>query len=155
MKHTGLLYTYLVEGLKNTSGSKAFRTLQWGFTHWSAGRLDHLEINYKNPVYCHVRWEMTPSMKPGVYHVYILLAHDGDYVSIPVATCECAAGWADNCALAHHLFWYDCSSDCQPFALMCQPFALMCLLLWHCVQITSKLIWPILPQLNLKKMHFL
>lgn len=44
----------------------AFRALQRGFNHWSSGRLDHLEVQYKHPVYCHVRCQMTPSMKPGL-----------------------------------------------------------------------------------------
>ena len=34
---------------------------------------------------------MTPSMKYGVYHVYILSAVEGEVCSIKKATCECAA----------------------------------------------------------------
>ena len=82
----GLLYTYLAEGTGNQSaGHGAFRALQ-------RGRLNHLEVNYKHPLFCHVRCSMTPSMKPGVYHVYILLAVEGELCTIKKATCECAAG---------------------------------------------------------------
>ena len=69
----GLLYTYLSEGVGNTSGKGVFRAVQQGFVHWSSGCLDHLEVNTKNPNYCHVRCQMTPSMKAGLYHVTLLL----------------------------------------------------------------------------------
>ncbi len=88
----GLLYTYLAEGTGNTTGKGAFRALQRGYTHWSSGRLDQLEVNCNHPMYCHVRCKMTPSMKAGLYHVYILLGCNGEFASIDVATCECAAG---------------------------------------------------------------
>ncbi len=89
----GLLYTYLAEGSGNTSGKGAFRALQRGFVHWSSGRLNHLEVNNKNPEFCHMRCHTTPSMKPGIYQVYILLRCNGEYAtSIECATCQCAAG---------------------------------------------------------------
>jgi len=49
----------------------ALQALQRGFNHRSLGRLDHLEVQYKHSVYCHVRCQMIPSMKPGLYHVYL------------------------------------------------------------------------------------
>lgn len=88
----GVLYTYLAEGVGNTNGKGAFRALQRGFIHWSSGRIDHLEVNYKHPTFCHVKCQTTPSMKPGIYQVYILLDSSGDFASISVATCQCAAG---------------------------------------------------------------
>ena len=91
--HLGLLYTYLAEGTGNSSDKGgAFRALQRGFVHWSSGRLQHLEVNYKNPLYCHVRCQMTPSMKLGQYSVYVLLSRDGPFASIQCASCQCAAG---------------------------------------------------------------
>lgn len=92
MLFPGLLYNYLAEGVGNTTGRGAFRALQRGFAHWSSGRLDHLEVNYKHPKFCHVRCQMTPSMKPGLYRVYLLLGRDGDFAVIQVAKCQCAAG---------------------------------------------------------------
>lgn len=90
----GLLYTYLAEGTGNQStGHGAFRALQRGYNHWASGRLSHLEVNCKHPLFCHVRCSMTPSMKSGVYHVYVLLAIEGEVCSIKKATCECAAGY--------------------------------------------------------------
>ena len=91
---TGLLYTYLAEGTENQStGHGAFRALQHGYKHWASGRLSHLEVNCKHSLFYHIRCSMTPSMKSGVYHVYILLAVEGEVCSIKKATCECAAGY--------------------------------------------------------------
>ena len=89
--NTGLLYTYLA-GESCNEGRSTFRALTRGYTHWASGRLDHLEINSQHPQYCHVRSIMKPSMKPGNYHVYLLLGCDGELAHIHAATCECAAG---------------------------------------------------------------
>lgn len=88
----GLLYTYLADCVGKSGRGEAFRALQRGFVHWSSGRLSKLEINFLNPDFCHVRCKMTPSMKQGVYTVYVLLGHEGEFATICVATCECAAG---------------------------------------------------------------
>lgn len=92
----GLLYTYLADcaGKRGTEG--AFRALQRGFAHWSSGRLSKMEVNLQHPHFCHVRCQMTPSMKQGLYHVYILLGRKGETATIEVATCECAAGYVLN-----------------------------------------------------------
>ena len=39
---------------------------------------------------------MTPTMKQGLYNVYLLLGSEEDLVTIRVATCECAAGYVCN-----------------------------------------------------------
>ena len=88
----GVLYTYLAEGVGNSLQQGAFRALKRGYILWSSGRLDCIEINSHHPIYCHVRCKATPSMKAGVYHVYVLLKHEGNLASISRATCECAAG---------------------------------------------------------------
>lgn len=88
----GLLYTYLATGCERKEKKGAFRALQRGYIHWASGRLDSLEINYRHPDYCHVRCKMTPSMKTGIYHVYLLLGKEGTFATISKATCECAAG---------------------------------------------------------------
>lgn len=67
-----LLYTYLAAGSGRKEDHGAFRALQRGYTYWASGRLDRLEVNYRHPQYCHVRCCMTPSMKAGLYHVYLL-----------------------------------------------------------------------------------
>ena len=36
---------------------------------------------------------MTPSMKQGIYDVYILLGNDSGLATIKAASCECAAGY--------------------------------------------------------------
>ena len=46
----------------------------------------------KHPHFCHVHCNMTPSMKAGVYHVYLLLGKQDQLATIDKATCECAAG---------------------------------------------------------------
>ncbi len=65
---------YLPGGLFGKSGrGGAFRSLQRGFAHWSSGRLAKLEVNNLHPHFSHIRCQMTPSMRKGLYRVYILL----------------------------------------------------------------------------------
>ena len=90
----GVVYAYLAEGVgQSIAAEGAFKASSRGFTHWASGRLDKLEVNTNHRKYCHVRSIMKPSMKQGVYHVYILLElTEENMASIRVATCECAAG---------------------------------------------------------------
>ena len=55
------------------------------------GRQDGWTI-YRHPEYCHVKCSMTPSMKDGLYRVYILLGKQEGFATIVKATCECP-GW--------------------------------------------------------------
>ena len=83
--YEGLLYTYLADCAGKSGKEGAFRALQRGFAHWSSGGLAKLEINLQHPQFCHVRCQMTPSMKQGLYHVYILLGRErGVALSPPV-----------------------------------------------------------------------
>ena len=87
----------MAKGTGNESaGHGAFRALQRGFNHWTSGRLKHLEVNCKHPLFCHVWCSMIPSMKDGIYHIYVLLAVEGEVCNIKKATCECAAGYDCN-----------------------------------------------------------
>lgn len=70
----------------------AFRALTRGYIHWTSGRLEEIQINTNHPQFCHVRCKMKPSMKVGIYNVYILLEREGELASIREATCGCAAG---------------------------------------------------------------
>ena len=90
--YVGLLYTYLADCAGKRGKEGAFRALQRGFAHWSSGRLAKLEINLRHPQFCLVQCQMTPSMKQGLYHVYIILGREREVANILVATCECAAG---------------------------------------------------------------
>ena len=54
--------------------------------------MSQLEVNSRHPKFCHVRCKMMPSMKPGVYTVYLLLGKEGEMATVQKATCECAAG---------------------------------------------------------------
>ena len=90
----GTLYNYLAEGVGFSSEEGAFqefRALSRGYTHWASGRIDSIEVNLRNPNYCHVQCTMRPSMKRGLYQVYLLLSTSAK-PDILVATCECAAG---------------------------------------------------------------
>ena len=89
----GTLYAYLAEGVGHSKGEGAFQALSRGYTHWASGRLEELEMNTQNTSFCYVRCLMKPSMKTGKYTVYILLGRDGDFATIALATCECAAGY--------------------------------------------------------------
>ena len=87
------MYSYLAEGVGHSDGSGAFRSLKQGFKHWASGRLSYLEINVQHPLFCHVRSKMSPSMKQGMYTVYLLLSNEsGLAAAVIAASCECAAG---------------------------------------------------------------
>ena len=93
--YIGTVYAYLAEGIGRdlTEQGSTFRALTRGYIHWASGRMDQMEINTRHPEFCHVKCCMNPSMKPGVYHVYILLRRDGEVGNVCTATCECAAGY--------------------------------------------------------------
>ena len=74
----------------------AFRALTCGYTHWASGRLKEMEVNISHPSYCHVRCVMNPSMRQGVYNVYMLLGRE-ELATICSATCECTAGYVHTC----------------------------------------------------------
>ena len=93
--HIGLVYTYLAGHVGHTSGLGAFRALTRGYTHWASGRLQEMEVNITHPAYCHVRCVMKPSMKEGLYHVYLLLGKEQELATICAATCDCTAGYVN------------------------------------------------------------
>ena len=82
------MYTYLAGHMGRVGEQGAFQALTRGYSHWASGLLQQLEVNTN----CHVRVAMKPSMKDGLYRVYILLGRDGDLATICCATCECVAG---------------------------------------------------------------
>ena len=88
----GLVYTYLAGHVGCVGDEGAFRALSRGYTHWASGRLEEIQVNTNHPQYCHVRCKIKPSMKVGIYNVYILLGREGEVASICTATCGCAAG---------------------------------------------------------------
>ncbi len=89
----GLLYAYLAGHVGLIGDQGAFRALSRGYTHWASGRVDELQVNTNNPLCCHVKCKMKPSMKTGVYNTYILLGRKEEVTSVRLATCECAAGY--------------------------------------------------------------
>ena len=58
----GLVYTYLAGHVGRMGEQGAFRALTRGYTHWTSGLLQQLEVNTNNPNFCHVRVAMKPSM---------------------------------------------------------------------------------------------
>lgn len=89
----GTVYTYLARQTCQDSGLGTFRALTRGYTHWASGRISTISINVQHPTNCHVQSVMKPSMKPGTYHVWLMLQRcDMGYASVLRATCECAAG---------------------------------------------------------------
>ena len=91
--NAGLVYIYLAGHIGQSGDEGVFRALTRGYTHWASGRLDQLMVNTNNPKYCHVRASMKPSMKTGLYHVYLLLqVYEKGLASIVSATCGCVAG---------------------------------------------------------------
>ena len=48
----------------------------------------NLEIDVQHPSFCHVRCELTPFSKTGLYRVTMLFSHDGDLAAIVSATQE-------------------------------------------------------------------
>ena len=91
--NAGLLYIYLAERMENSQQSGTFRALKRGYILWCSGCLDSIEFNCNNPTYCRIRCKATPSMRSGIYNVYILLKREGRLAdTISRATCQCAAG---------------------------------------------------------------
>lgn len=90
------MYVYLAiySGAGRDVGKQegTFRALTRGYTHWASGRISQIDVNLENPMYCHVRSTMTPSMKQGNYHVWLLLERNEDFATVLSATCECVAG---------------------------------------------------------------
>jgi len=86
---SGTLYKYLSCG---ENQSKTFRALFKGYNQWASGRIERININTSNPLYCFVRCAVIPSMKDGTYKTTLLLrkAPTG-YGTVQTATCECAA----------------------------------------------------------------
>ena len=77
----GVLYTYLAESARvlGTQCNKVLFMLLSEAT--SCGHQDVLipsKLNTHHPIYCHVKCKVTPSMKAGVYHVYVLLKWEGN-----------------------------------------------------------------------------
>ena len=116
----GTLYSYLAEGVGHSKGEGAFRALSRGYTQWASGRMEQLEVNTQNPSFCHVRCHMKPSMKPGKYKVHILLGRDGDFATIAMATCECAARYV---ALKNKCISMYASTYLYPFLWLCRKSA--------------------------------
>jgi len=48
---------------------------------WASGQMEKLEVNYRNPTFCHIRCTMNPSMKNGFYTVYVLLEKSSQYTT--------------------------------------------------------------------------
>lgn len=69
----GIRYTYLACGVGRSEVQGAFRALTRGYNHWASGRLDQLQVDTMHPEYCHDCGTCTPSIKPGIYRVYLLL----------------------------------------------------------------------------------
>ena len=91
--HLGLVYTYLAGHVGHHINSEgAFRALKRGYVHWASGRVEKIDLNTNHPGFCHVRSTMKPSMKSGMYNVYLLLKYEDRITSIIEATCQCAAG---------------------------------------------------------------
>ena len=88
--NAGLVYTYLARHVGHFGDQGAFRALTHGYTHWASGRLQEMEVNTKHPSYCHIRCTTNPSMRDGVYKVYLLLGREGELATICSATCECS-----------------------------------------------------------------
>ena len=63
-----------------------------GFKHWSSGQIERIQVNLKHPQFCHVKSYVQPSMKQGMYEVYVLLCVAGECEEVASATCDCAAG---------------------------------------------------------------
>ncbi len=89
----GTMYEYLSSGTGHYEGSKTFRALYRGYNHWASGRVDKIEVNTQNPLYCFIQSSITPSMKPGSYKVNLLLScGPAGYGEIKTGSCQCAAG---------------------------------------------------------------
>ena len=96
---------YLAGHVRHTSEQGAFRALTRGYTHWASGRSQEMEVNIAHPAYCHMCCMMKPSMKAGLYHVYLLLGWEGELATICSATCERSVGYVHVCVCAYARVW--------------------------------------------------
>ena len=55
-------------------------------------KMNHMMVNQHHPEFSHVKCTMTPSIKQGLYQVYIFLYKDGNLGSVVPTTCDCVAG---------------------------------------------------------------
>ena len=69
--NVGLVYTYLAGHIGHFVEEGDFRALERGYAHWASGRLQELQVN-ANQFFCHVKCTTSPSMKGGIYKVYML-----------------------------------------------------------------------------------
>ena len=129
---SGLLYTYLAGHVGRDSSEGAFRALTRGYMRWASGRLEDIQVNTNNPEYCRIQCSMKPSMRAGVYRVYILLGCEGSLAKNCSATCQCAAGYVSPLPpfLPHLLLSLSLSLSCCMlfFPYRNQPAVLMFLL---------------------------
>ena len=86
----GILYTYLADSLRRPCAG-SFRALTRGYLHWASGRVQKIEVNTRNPNYCHIHSSMVPSMKKGsyMYMVYVLLECEDGLAVVKTAACDC------------------------------------------------------------------
>ena len=124
----------------------AFRALTRGYTHWASGRLQEMVVNTTHPAYCHLRCIMKPSMKAGLYHVYLLLGREGELATICSATCECSAGYISSAVFFFYMFrvcvWmcmptYVCARACLCVCARVCPHMCVCTCVpaYVCVQV--------------------
>ena len=88
----GMVYSYLDTHTGREHGEGTFRALSCGYTHWASGRVERIEVNCKNPLYCHIQSVMKPSMRQGSYRIWLVLKCTGPYAAMSHVTCECTAG---------------------------------------------------------------
>ena len=77
----GTLYTYLACSV-DSKPQEVFRALSHGYNHWVCGRIDEIQVHTAHPQYCHIRARATPSMKPGMCHVYFLLLKEDNFLTL-------------------------------------------------------------------------
>ena len=83
---------YMAKGAGASQQQGAFRALSREYVHWKSGHINNIEVNMKHPNYCHVKCSVKPSMKQGLYHVYMSLQRNDEHGTVVAATCESAAG---------------------------------------------------------------
>ena len=88
----GMVYSYLDSHTGRERGEGTFRALCRGYNHLALSRVERIEVNCENLLYCHVQSVMKPLTRQGSYRILLMLRYNDPYATMNHVTCECAAG---------------------------------------------------------------
>ena len=128
----------LSQGCERISCHGAFLALNRGYIHWSSGRLGQIEINLKNPSFCHAQMCCNSTNENReVQRLSTTRETRRAIATVKKATCECAAGYVLclHYLLVYHYCFY---TGNLPRVHMYRPFCMLLRQL-HALSLSCKL----------------